>query len=325
MKRLASLAVSAVFVLAVSGCSVWNAIFNPDKLREQYRTTDTVFVPTNANVDSLLRAKFTSIQVYPEYRRPLSNNIAHPDPQTAKNQLNTLAGTVFLLVSVIPNDTTTLRLEESEYNVLRNDYKVDLKTSDKDIIFSRIIDQGFKTDVSALSAVKANIGIDEKAQVVYETIQTANIDRQTGIDINKVRAVKSKQWNSSVREVYVATGITLNRLSSIKYKKIGAGAQITGLAFSANGELYQNASETQNFYEVILSGYRLGLEEEIKKDSLQIASVARNNSISSDSLKSILLNSKVLEQLISKPNLDPTLKDFLKSKIGTLSSKKIIK
>jgi hypothetical protein len=62
------------------------------------------------------------------------------------------------------------------------------------------------------------------------------------------------------------------------------------MAFSVGGEIFQSEAETQNFYEVILSGFPLDLEEKLNNQTTanQLKEISDLYSISVDSLKNIL-------------------------------------
>lgn len=262
---------------------------------------------TLVDVDSLFKSKFNTLEVLNEYNRPKAGSITHPEPEFAKDEIFYLAGIVYALVQENPNDSTSLTLHQTEYTILKDDYKPELKTFDNQKIFEKIIDKNLTSNVAVLSYVSGNIDSNSKASVIYESIQKVIVNRIKGIDKSKLEKVKAVKWANNVKRIYVVMSVSLNRLSSKKFKKLDVKAKVTGMAFSADGKIFQSAAETSNFYEVILSGFPLDLEQKLETQitKRELEKISELTSIPVDSLSNLLFDPSPL-MLLNYNLLDNT-------------------
>lgn len=268
----------------------------------------------NLNNESVFKSRFESLQVMPTYIRPKSSSIAHPEPENAKNEILNLAGAVFELTEDSSNDPVPT-LRPTPYSILKDNYEPKLETFNKEIIFEEIIDNSIKTNFSLLSFVSNNLDANSKAAVTYETIQHVFVDRNKGFDWNKWQRAKQETQSDNVKDLFAVLSVTLNRLSSKKFQKLEAGAKIAGVAFSTGGQIYHNATTTQNFFEVILSGYTSGFEKKLESQETkeQLTKISGELSISIDSVTNLLLYTTKFE-LGNYEKLNKNQKEMIKLK-----------
>jgi len=176
-------------------------------------------------------------------------SILHPNPRAARDELNEIAGSVFIIYTSESGDNILIRTKQ----YLEDGQFPKIITKENDILFSKTADLNTKTNLGILQKVIVGLKTNQKLQFFYETVAKAIVPEKA-IPWPVLDDLAKKKYSKRVKELYYVRSLTLNRITYKTYSKLETGQKIKGSAFSIGNEIFQSSSENQFEYEVVMDG-----------------------------------------------------------------------
>lgn len=197
-------------------------------------------------------------------------------------------------------------------------YKAEPEIVDKgDLIFRYFVNNQFNTKISVLAAVTASMNNEDYAKLRYEILGTSKLKiPQDSLESIATRYAKGR-YSSDVKNVFLATGFHIRKISLQTYTKMAANAVATVPVANVGGDFYnESESELNNWY---VEAKLLDLKLFIPNKELEQQRVLAKGQTPFQLLKSIFgdrISDDVLQEIANNPELMTTdniekLKDLL--------------
>ena len=198
-------------------------------------------------------------------------------------------------------------------------YKAEPEILDKgDLIFKYFVNNKFNTKISVLAAVTASMNAQDYAKLRYEILGTSKLK----IPQDSLESIANKyaknRYGNDVKNVFLATGFHIRKISLQTYTKMAANAVATVPVANVGGDFYNESdSELNNWY---VEAKLLDLKIFITNKALEQQNILAKGQTPFQLLKSIFgnkISDEILQEIANKPELMTNANiDSLKSIIG---------
>lgn len=202
-------------------------------------------------------------------------------------------------------------LEDSNGNLVEggylpfDQYKAEPEILDQgDIIFKYFVNNKFNTKISILAAITASMNAEDYAKLRYEILGTSKLKiPQDSIESIAIKYAKGRYGNN-VKNVYLATGFHIRKISLLTYTKMAANAVATVPVANVSGDFYnESESELNNWY---VEAKLLDLKLFIPNTELEQQRVLTKGQTPFQLLKSIFgdrISDEILQDIANNPEL----------------------